>query len=94
MNSSVKPVITIVLLVAIAVVLQSYLSFIEANELTQLVLMPGLITFLCICIWLFSNKGSTFKKGFKILSIILMIGFTFWFLFVQYAIALGRGFKN
>lgn len=89
-----KPLLTVLLLFLIAVVLQSYLIYIDTDEELQLLLMPGLITFLSIVIWLVSKPQSGLKKAFKIISIVLIITYTFWFAFVQFAMALGRGWNH
>ncbi len=94
MNNSLKIALAFFLLLAIAIVLQSYLIYIDTDEVIQLLSVPALLTFLSIVIWIVSEKKSAYKKAFKVLSILFIIAFVLWFIFVQYAIALGSGWNH
>ena len=83
---------TIALLFGFAVMLQSYINYIDLGQPESLLIMPISIMVLIILVWLFTDNEN--KKIFRILSIILIIITTIWFVFVQFMMALGKAYQH
>lgn len=83
---------TIALLLGIAVMLQSFINYIDVRQPQSLLIMPISIMILIVLIWVFADN--TNKKMFKKLSIIIIVIIIIWFIFVQFMMALGKAYQH
>lgn len=83
---------TIALLLGIAIMLQSYINYIDVGQPQSLLVMPISIMVLIVLVWLFADNAN--KKTFRKLSIIIIVIIILWFIFVQFMMALGKTYQH
>ncbi|WP_136667921.1 hypothetical protein [Flavobacterium sp. H122] len=86
--------ITVLLLFLNGFAMQSYLDYIEIDELELCLTTPFIITILSLFIWLVSKRDSLYKKEAFRLLMICAVGSGLWTAIVMYFMALGGGFNH
>lgn len=90
-----KPYITIILLVLIALFMQLYLlNGNEHSEKSIYLLMPITINILFVLICFFSPENSSYRKVIKICLIFCIVISIFYFGFYWRIVQIGKAFKN
>jgi hypothetical protein len=79
-----KIILSFFLILAIAIVLQSYIDYIQVKKPGNWLIVPVTTTCMVLAFWLVCERNSIYRKFYRNLSIIAIILTFLWLLLVMY----------